>query len=173
MKELNSLVDYSKKRFEKYDFHNPAIKLKHFIWEIFSSHYLELVKNRAYNEDKNFSKEEQNGALETLNYCLRILLEILSPILPFITFKLYNELYNEDIHSRPFPIIKKVNSKLSNEIIAEVNSLVWKSKKDEGMSLNSEIKLLQIPSSLESISVDLKTMHNAKEVKKGKLKLIL
>jgi valyl-tRNA synthetase len=172
-KELNLLVEYSKKSFENYDFHNPAIKLKQFIWETFSSHYLEMVKNRAYNEDKNFSNQEQNGALETLNYCLKTLLEILSPILPFITAKLYEELYAEDVHTRPFPTITKFNSKLSKDEILKLNSLVWKTKKDEGISLNSEIKLLQIPSSLESISKDLKTMHNAKEVKKGKPKIIL
>lgn len=172
-KELNSLVEYSKKRFEKYDFHNPAIKLKHFLWETFASHYLEMVKNRAYNEDNNFIKEEQNAAIETLNYCLKILLEVLSPILPFITSKLYEELYDEDVHTRKFPKLEKASSKLSKEKIAEVNSLVWKSKKDKGISLKSEVKLLQIPTSLESISKDLKTMHTAKEVKKGKLKIVL
>ena len=44
--------------------------LRHFIWETFSSHYLELVKSRAYNQEEKFTNKERNGAVYTLNLVL-------------------------------------------------------------------------------------------------------
>ncbi len=55
IEELNGLIEYTRASYEGYDFHGPATRIKHFIWETFASHYLELVKNRAYNKDRDFS----------------------------------------------------------------------------------------------------------------------
>ena len=174
IQELNELVRFSTERYELYDFHNPAIRLKHFIWETFASHYLELVKNRAYNENKQYTKEQQNAALKTLHYCVEIMLRLLAPIIPFITSKLYNELKGKDIHSTKFPEIdKEYKVEFKTAELEELNSAVWKMKKDKGKSLKDAVKELTVGKKFKSIEKDLKQMHNAEKIKYGKTKIVI
>ena len=167
--ELNILVRNAKKQFEVYDFHNPVIKLKHFIWETLASHYIELVKNRAYNEEGTFSKEEQNGALYTLNYCLDTLLKVLAPVLPFITHQIFNDLRGKDVHAEEFPEGKEeFKVEFTTADIVEANGAIWKHKKDNEMSLRDELDVVTIPEILKSLEKDLQSMHKIKTVKFGK-----
>lgn len=164
LKETNELIKFSRERYEKYDFHNPAIRIKHFIWESFASHYLELVKKRAYNEKNEFTKEEQNGAVYTLNYCLEAVLKLLAPVTPFITCQIYKELKNKDIHFEGFPKYEAVSSGLKTEEIVALNSLIWKAKKDKNLGLRSEVKMAAIPKKFRGIEKDLAATHNIKKV---------
>ncbi|MCA9485641.1 MAG: class I tRNA ligase family protein, partial [Nanoarchaeota archaeon] len=54
--------------FEKYNFHHPTLELRRFLWDVFASHYIELVKGRAYNESGDFSVEESDSAKWSLHY---------------------------------------------------------------------------------------------------------
>jgi len=174
IQELGLLIEDARNRFEKYDFHNPTIKIKNFIWELFASHYIELIKNRAYNENKKFSKQEQDSAIFTLYYSLDRILEILAPVNPLFTHKLYYTINKKDIHSMEFPKPeKKYKQGFTKEELMELNSNIWKSKKEKGLSLKEEIKILTIPNKFNIIVKDLKETHKAKEVKFGKLKVIL
>lgn len=168
IQEINNLIKFTKQRYETYDFHNPATKLKHFIWEIFASHYLELVKNRAYNEGNKYPKSEQNAALHTLNYCLDILLRLLAPIIPMITYKIYTNLYKQDIHFTPFPTIEKeYKLKFTTAELAALNSKIWKTKKDNNKSLKDQIAQLTIPSKFKSIEKDLIETHKIEKINYG------
>ncbi len=164
LKEVHTLVDIARKKYMEYDFHNPVTKIKHFIWEVFASHYIEMVKNRAYNEKKQFSREEQNAALRTLHEVLDLLLKMLAPVIPFITYKIYKDLRKRDIHSESFPkpdaeIIKQ-KLPFDTEDIIKLNSVIWKEKRDKGLSLKAEIKLAEIPAKLRSIENEIKETHN-------------
>jgi valyl-tRNA synthetase len=179
LQEMNRLVKLARHSYECYDFHNPAIQLKHFIWDTFASHYLELAKNRAYNTTGQFSKEEQIAALYTLNFCLKHTLELLAPILPFISYKLYSELYGKDIHKRPFPTAVEAHEKyeapFKTEDLEALNSAVWKAKKDKGLSLKAEVAELVLPEHFRPIEKDLQGAHSVKvivfEGKEVKIKL--
>ena len=52
---LNLLIDECIKGYEKLDFNIPARLIRTFVWDLFASHYLEMVKPRAYNSDQEFS----------------------------------------------------------------------------------------------------------------------
>ncbi len=174
IQEVNELIKIARKDYEEYNFHAPAILIKHFIWETFASHYLELVKNRAYNGEKNFSKAEQNGAIYTLYYCLEVILRLLAPVIPLMTYKIYKELYGRDVHFLEFPKVEKEFevSFFTNEII-ELNSQIWKAKKERGMSLKGEIKEAELPEKFKEIEKDLAETHGIKKVKFGdRLELI-
>jgi valyl-tRNA synthetase len=168
LKEANSLVTYASKQYLRYDFHNPVAKIKHFIWETFASHYLELVKNRAYNEQGLFSKEEQNGALYALHNCLDKIILLLAPVLPLMTSAIYLEMRGKDVHAEAFPDAEKIESELSADALIEVNSAIWKAKKDKGLSLKAEVKRAVIPESLKQLEKDLKMAHSIKELSYGK-----
>ncbi len=172
--EMNKLVEFSKERFENYDFHNPGIKLKNFLWETFASHYLELVKSRAYNPDGLYSKEEQNGAVWALNYCLSRLLRLLSPITPMVSSILYDKLYSEDVHSLEFPLTEDKGSvEFSVEELMEINSLIWKTKKDGSKSLRDSISKVVVDEKFKEIEKDLVKTHNIESLEFGELSVSL
>ena len=130
---------------------------------------MEIAKNRAYNDRKQFSAAEQNAAIETLYTCLEKILLLWAPVIPFITSKLYMDLYGRDVHFEQFPEAQKKEEKTginSNELI-ELNSIVWKAKKDAGLGLRDEIAEISIPKGLKALELDLKEMHNAKKISYG------
>jgi len=174
IKEMAKLIRYSRRRYNKYDFHNPTIKLRHFLWETFASHYLELVKNRAYNQDRKFSKEQQESALYALNYCLGNMLKLLAPVMPMFTQKIYKDLYKKDIHDEEFPKPKQISARISTQDIEDLNSFIWKSKKDRGLSLKAEIKELTLLRKYSVIAKDIVACHNASKLRYGRaIELIL
>lgn len=168
IQEVNELIKYTKEGYTEYDFHSPATKIKHFIWETFASHYIELVKTRAYNHDNKFTKEEQDSAIFALNYCLDNVLKLLAPIIPMMAHKIYRELRGKDIHDEQFPEAKETFKLIftTNELIG-LNSRIWKAKKDASLSLKAEIKTLTIPKKFGGIEKDLVLTHNAKVIKHG------
>ncbi len=172
--EMNLIIKYSKERYSKYDFHNPTIKLRHFLWETFASHYLELVKSRAYNSDNKFSKSDQASAIYALNYCLSNMLKLLAPVLPMFTQKLYANLYKKNVHSEKFPDAVRVKAKIITEDIENLNSFIWKAKRDKGLSLKAEVKELMLPKKYSIIAEDIVACHNVKKVRYGsRLELVL
>ena len=168
MNYVNELIEFTDKKYTKYNFFEPAVKLRHFLWEIFASHYLELIKARAYNSENKFTKAEQAGAIFTLYYCLKRLLQLMSPIIPMITSRIYNELYKKDLHKETFPKKEKafkIKAKLKS--LLEVNSQIWKSKREKGLSLKVGIKRIELPKRYENLKGllgDLKAAHNVKEI---------
>lgn len=173
LNEINELIKYSKERYEQYDFHNPAIKIKHFIWETFASHYLELVKNRAYqNEESCFEEWEAKSAHYALYFSLQKILELLSPITPMITSKLYEELFEKNVHEQNFPEVKEEEkTEFTTEELVEMNSAIWKAKKDEGKSLRDEITSLRIPDKFKQAEKDIVATHNVKEISYGEIEI--
>jgi valyl-tRNA synthetase len=168
LEEINKLIESSRESYEKYDFHGPATRIKHFIWETFASHYVELVKNRAYNKDEHFSTEEQRAAHFTLHLVLEKILLLLAPVVPFVTFRIYKDIKGEDIHLKEFPEpTVRFRQAFSSDELEELNSLVWKSKKESGLSLRDEVKELKMPDKFKGIEKDIMYMHNVSKVTFG------
>ena len=166
--ELNALVTYARKQYELYDFHTPAVKIRHFLWEVFASHYIELVKNRAYNTKGDFTDDEQQSALFTLNHSIDTLLKLLSPIIPIVTHIIFNDMRGKDINKESFPeIIETGEVPFTTEDIVAVNSLMWKEKKDRGLSLKAPISEATIPAVLNSVEKDLRLTHAIKKLGYG------
>ena len=172
--EVGGLAKNAKKQFSAYDFHNPVTDVKNFIWETFASHYMELVKNRAYNQEGKFSAEQQASALYALHECLEMLLKMLAPVLPFITESLYMQLKGKDIHAEEFPEpLKAKKPAFKTDELLALNSMVLKTKKDAGRSLKDPLKLLTIPESMKPIEADLKLAHGAARIAYGETKVEL
>ncbi|MCP8308174.1 MAG: valine--tRNA ligase [archaeon] len=157
--ELSKLIDDVKKSYDEYAFSDVATLIRDFTWNIFASNYIEMVKARAYGQE--FLKEEQRTSWFTLNECLRNILLLLAPIMPFFTEHLWSILYEgKSIHLKRFPKAKwdKSLNKLTQKII-DFNSYVWNKKKEEGLSLKDHIKI-KVPEELMIFYKDLKAMHN-------------
>ena len=164
--ELNKIIELADKSYGEYDFHNPAVAAKHFIWETFSSHYVELVKNRAYNQESQFTQAEQNAAIFTLRYCAETVLKLLAPIVPFITEHVYREFGGRSVHEESFPAaLAEYSTEITEQDIAELNSAVWKAKKSSGLSLKSEIRSLTLPHKFRPLEKDVQAAHKCGEIK--------
>ncbi len=148
--------------YDKYDFHTPAVEMREFIWEDFASHYIEVVKSRAYNADKYFSEKENESAKYTLNFVLDRLLLLIYPIIPQVT-SVIGETRGMDMKKQVFPKTKKSDfePKLIKEL-KEFNSFVWKKKKENGISLRETISGIEVPEGLKIFEKDLKACHNLK-----------
>jgi valyl-tRNA synthetase len=159
LSELNKLIKECRKGYENFDFFIPANAIREFTWNLFASHYIEMVKPRAYGE--GFGRKEKEAAWYTLHLVLKNLLKLFAPIAPFITDYVWMELYGkESIHRQSFPE-PEWNfglSKFTDEIV-EFNTKVWKTKKNKGLSLKAEVEV-KIPKNLERFGNDLKKMHN-------------
>ncbi|MFB6246696.1 MAG: valine--tRNA ligase [Candidatus Pacearchaeota archaeon] len=157
IEDLTQRVD---KHYEEYDFHTPASELRRIIWETLASHYLELVKPRAYNKEGDFSEEESNSAKHTLHYILERVLALLYPIIPQST-DLVARSKGIDLHSVSYPEFSETSQDLSLlERIKEFNSHVWKSKQEQGISLKNPIEGIEIPEDIKQFEADLKAAHS-------------
>jgi valyl-tRNA synthetase len=166
LSELNKLITTCIKGYDSYNFFIPATSIRDFTWNVFASHYVEMIKGRVYdNENKNF----RISSLYTLHRCFSTILLLGSPICPFITDKLWKTLYSsESIHKQKFPKTNDFFKEFEKytEKIMEFNSLVWNKKKNsinpntgKPLSLKDSTSI-NVPSELTEFAQDLKTMHN-------------
>jgi valyl-tRNA synthetase len=161
--EISNLIRKVRKKYDQYSFHGAATIIREFVWDIFASHYVEMVKSRAYG--RGFNKEEQKAACFTLHTCMRIILKLLAPMIPFMTDYIWRKMYGKkSIHLQEFPKARwRVNlTKLTPELI-EFNSMVWNTKRKKGLSLKDSIKI-KIPKKLRIFEKDLIAMHNIRTI---------
>lgn len=166
LNELAVLVKECKEGYQDFNFFVPANKIRSFLWNVFAPHYLEMVKKRAYDTDA--------GALWTLNTVLRTLLELLSPLTPFITDYLHRELYGKTVFAASFPTptpTKKLTFKTQE--LLDLNSQIWKAKKDAGQSLKTPIKALVVPKQFAPLEQELKDTHGVEHLSYGTLNIAL
>ncbi|MGQ9515201.1 MAG: valine--tRNA ligase [Thermoproteota archaeon] len=159
--ELSNLIRDCLKGYEDLNFFIPATKIKQFVWDLFAPHYVEMVKARAYG--RGFTKSEQRAAWYTLHLCMRNILLLLAPIMPFITDYIWRTMYaKRSIHTERFPR-SRWNTQPSNLTgkLLEFNSKVWNAKKERGLSLKDSIEM-EVPAELSPFKKDLIAMHNLK-----------
>ncbi len=192
--ETNRIITLTKESYENYNFHTPALEIKHFIWETFASHYIELAKNRAYNTEGKFTKNCQESALWTLHKVLDTILLLWAPVLPFITCKIFDALRTKNIHLEQFPstipiqtmntpqeqtssqeptsnqALNQTPSQIPNigvdELVA-LNTTIWKAKKDAKLSLKAPIKQLTLPEKFKQFEQDIKGTHGVETLNYG------
>ena len=103
--KLNKLVLSVSNNIDNYDVGIAANKIYDFIWNEFCDWYIEIVKPRLYDENCDSKKE----AMYTLNYILVNSLKLLHPFMPFLTEKIYMNLFvnNESIMLDTWPKLKE------------------------------------------------------------------
>jgi valyl-tRNA synthetase len=152
-------VQKSLKGYHEFNFFTPASEIRDFVWETFASHYLEMVKARAYGE--GFSKAQQKAAWYTLHTVLRNVLLLLAPITPFMTDKIWRQLYSKtSIHVQRFPksTWPKTHTRYTEPMLT-FNREVWKVKEEKNLALRDPIEM-QVPKALAPFRDDLVKMHS-------------
>lgn len=163
--EVNKIVKLASEEYENLDFFYTINELRSFVWNIFASHYLELIKNRAYNYKNEFTEEEQKSTWYTLHKVLRLILQVLHPVAPFITDYIWRKLYDEqDILNEKFPSPTSIIQETGFNHIIKFDSLIWKFKKEHEMSFKDSLSKVVTSPFLEIFSRDLKSAHHIKEL---------
>ncbi|MCX8184979.1 MAG: valine--tRNA ligase [Sulfolobales archaeon] len=157
--------------YQKLDVYEPTLKLYHLIWDVFASNYVEMVKPRVYRKFA-YSDSEVRGAIFTLYRVLRLSLKLLSPVMPFTTDYVWRALENRSIARERVEereLDEFGGSAQLMERVVEVNSAIWKWKKERGMRLGEKIDgVLYISEELRDVLEDIKYFHNIRDVAVGK-----
>ena len=158
--EFDSTLSDVQAAWEDIDIYTAAQSIKSFGTGIFPSHWLEMSKSRLYGENKS--------ATWTLHRIVRDLMSAFSPICPFFTHYLSTTLYGRSsVDVRDFPQLPPScgvdqfdELRSLTNTLEEYNSMVWKAKKDLGISLKSPISGIDIPEKLAPFASALTQMHN-------------
>ncbi len=167
LRSLDALLYRCLDGYSQLDFSIPTENIYNWVWNVFASHYIELVKTRAYNLEES-GQNEAESAYFTLHNILQVILKLLAPIIPFVTEYLYQSLYQptNSIHQELLPKCKynqKIEDPCTYELI-KLNSFIWKAKKGRGLSLKAPLTKVYIPKSLKGFVLDLTEMHNIKTI---------
>ncbi|MHA2169282.1 MAG: valine--tRNA ligase [Candidatus Kariarchaeaceae archaeon] len=173
IKELKQVSKETLQGYDTFDPHPAARSVRYFTQEIFASNYMELVKNRAYNRNSEFTNDESSSAIETLYLCLDTILKFLAPIVPFITDYIYRKLFDKSIHLERFSDfndIEELETGLT-QLLLDYNSAIWNIKRAEGLSLREGLRVVSLPKKLHPFKKDLTTMHSIESFTTGKKKI--
>ena len=160
LSEFDQSMATVEKAWKDVDIYTAAQTLKSFGTGIFPSHWLEMSKTRLYDGDIS--------ATWTIHRIVRDFLSAFSPICPFFTHYLSTTLYgSSSVDVRAFPRLPSFHGselfeelRVKTESLEEFNSMVWREKKERGLSLKSPISDIQIPEFLNLFTDALVNMHN-------------
>ncbi len=175
LSRLTILVEEVTKDFSNYEISEAKRHLDNFFWQIFTSNYLELVKDRIYNP-KNYSENAIKSAQFTLYYSLLTLIKLFSPVIPYITEEIYQSYFEKfekykSIHISSWPVsnkklIDKNALELGNHLI-NIIANVRQFKSKNNLSMKAPIKLILDIKKFKPILEDIKFVTNAIEIKDG------
>ncbi|MEM4270616.1 MAG: valine--tRNA ligase [Candidatus Pacearchaeota archaeon] len=169
--KLNSVVKKSTEAFENYEYSKAKTEVDNFFWQDFCDNYLEIIKNRIYNEkgDKRLS------AQYTLYQSLLTILKLFAPFMPYITEEIYQIYFRKtekekSIHLSSWPEYKRETPTLELEIFFELLKKVRQEKSLAKKSMKVEVILTIEKDKLDKLKdmlLDFKSVTNAKEIKEG------
>jgi len=178
LSKLNNVIKICKESFDKYEYSKAKAEIENFFWNTFCDYYLEIVKDRLYNENLR-GKDAKLSAQYTLNHSLLTILKLFSPIMPHVTEEIYHYYFSKkeklkSIHLSSWPEYNKfLNNRKAEEvgdkminIIKEVRT--FKTKNNKSMKAEIELTLEKdLHQKLKHVLGDLKSVTNAKNINFG------
>lgn len=160
LSELRRLIKEVRVLNESYYFNKSFTKIRDFVWFVFADHYLEMVKPRIYGSD--FDEQDKLSAYYTMNKSLEVLLRLMAPYIPFITYNIYKIMFGKNVHLESYPSEDEIETEdltAFTDKIIEFDHYVWNEKKKQGLSLKDKIRIA-VPEDLKPFERDLIKMHN-------------
>jgi valyl-tRNA synthetase len=152
--EFANTMEKAEKAWRGLDIYNATQALKTFGTGILPSHWLEMAKSRLYDGDQE--------AAWTVHRIVRDFMAALSPVCPFFTHHISSTLYDSSaVDVREFPERTPSDDGLRSltSAIEEFNGNTWRSKKEQGISLNAPVEGIVIPDELSEFTSILTRMH--------------
>ncbi|GIU68320.1 MAG: valine--tRNA ligase [Candidatus Pacearchaeota archaeon] len=175
LNKINYLILSVTKSFENYDYARAKALLEDFFWHDFCDNYLEIIKWRIYNGNKN----QKQSAAYTLYTSFFSLLKMFAPITPFVTEHLYQKHYKKNekeksIHLCSWPKYFKKRDFSELELFFELLKKVRQEKTLNKKPMNSECIIYLKKEDfrkIKKILEDFKHVNKAKEIKEGSFKV--
>lgn len=140
-------VTVATENLDQYEYSKAKTAVDSFFWNTFCDYYLEIIKDRFYNEER--SEDSRQSARYTLYTVLLGQLKLYAPIMPHITERVYQLFFKEkegakSIHVSDWPSVDSswVNdsSQKAGDLVADLIGRVRKYKSDNQMSLGADLE---------------------------------
>ena len=180
--QLYILVNNVGKNFMDYEYSKAKQETEIFFWKDFCDNYLEIVKWRVYNGNK----QEKESAFYTLYTSLLTILKLISPITPFITEAIYQKYFRKNEKEKSIHISKWPKVSITWFDDAKSDDIFWnsfvevlskirqeKTKSKKSMNAHCLITLSKEDYTVLKLGMleDLKRVTNAREIKEGKFEV--
>ncbi|HZD56673.1 MAG TPA: valine--tRNA ligase [Anaerolineales bacterium] len=176
LSRLQRLIRRATELLENYDYAAARSEIEVFFWSELADNYLEMCKQRLYNE----AAAQREGARFTLYHCLRTTLLLLAPFLPFVTEEIYLGLFTEkeevlSVHISPWPVANKsLEDDLADttgEALIKVATAVRRYKSERSLRLSTNLHRLELvvptprlKAALKGAQADLMSVARAEQV---------
>ena len=153
LSKLNSLQELVDRAYDDYEPTRAARAIQAFTIDDLSNWYVRLNRKRFWKGEYN---EDKKAAYHTLYSCLMNLAHLASPIAPFYTDKLFNNLNEvsgefdlESVHLSNFPQADKtlINDELEEKmgLAQKISSLVHSMRKKHNLKVRQPLSKILIP----------------------------
>ena len=162
--KLNSLSKDVNLAFENYEPTKAGRLIQKFVVDDLSNWYVRLCRKRFWKGELN---EDKKAAYDTLYLCLKNISLLMSPIAPFYSDRLFEDLTggNNSVHLSyfPEPIVGLINADLEHkmDLSQRISSLVLSIRKKEKLKVRQPLSRILIPSegdSFETAINDVKSL---------------
>ncbi|MGA0163105.1 MAG: valine--tRNA ligase [Bdellovibrionota bacterium] len=150
--QLRALVTRATSAMNEFNYAQSLQETERFFWNYFTDTYIELVKNRAKNTS-NLS--DQNSAVTTLRFSLKVLLRLFAPTLPYICDEVWSwsfakETGLQSVHQATWPDLKDFQEIAENQnsdsflVAMECMNQIHKFKTENQISIGTGMNQLKI-----------------------------
>lgn len=161
MSELHSLIEEVTEHYEEFEPHRAARSIEEFVGEHLSNWYVRLSRRRFWRGEMS---EDKKAAYETLHTCLLTVSQLMSPVAPFFSDWMYQNLTSlqreeakavdsfskwESIHLTDLVKMEKTyqDKQLERrmEMAQKISSMVLSIRKKENLKVRQPLQRIQIP----------------------------
>ena len=153
LSELNSLIEEVNEDYQNYEPTKAGRTIAEFVDAHLSNWYVRLSRRRFWKSDASADK---TSAYQTLYTCLNVIAKIASPIAPFFSERLYQDLnaatgreVAESVHLTDFPVADKnlINKDLEErmEMAQLASSMVLSLRKKANIRVRQPLSKIMIP----------------------------
>ncbi len=161
--------------FEGFDYAAAKSEIENFFWKELADNYLEMCKQRLYNE----TNPMRDGARFTLSYLLLTTIKLFAPFLPYVTDEIYQSLFSSldlestrsrsstesgsstsvcsvSIHTASWPIVdatfKDDHAEHVGRTLVDIATVVRRYKSEKNLPLGTDLHRLQLATRESSLS---------------------
>jgi valyl-tRNA synthetase len=158
---LQTLVERVTGLFQNSEYAAAKSEIENFFWRDLADNYLEMAKQRLYDEQH----PGHSAACRSLYQALLTVLKLFAPLFPYVTEEIYQGLFAasdgaRSIHLSSWPI---VNPDLldpaaieTGERLVEIATAVRRYKSERSLPLGSELERLQLATNEEELAEQLR-----------------